>query len=155
MYGIIYVILGNRTGNSLAMATYIMKAAGRPGSPAEIRGIAAASLTVVCIIHATWRKGGILLNNMLAVLKASILLAIIVIGFAALGGASFGNGEVHGNTTETMTSNFNVKSAFATSTTNAASFADSFIQIIYTCSEFDQPFNVSNTSLGHILSHNI
>lgn len=147
MYGIIYVILGNRTGNALMMAAYIMKAAGRPGSASEIRGIAAAVLTLVCIIHAVWRKGGILLNNLLASLKASILVSIIAIGFAASAGASFGNGEVHGYTidpdTKAKTSNFNFHSSFATTTTDAASFASSFIQILYTFGGFEQPFNVS------------
>ena len=146
MYGIIYVILGNRTGNALMMATYIYKAAGRSGSASEIRGIAAAILTAVCIIHATWRKGGILLNNMLAILKASILVAIIAIGFSASAGASFGHGKVHGYTinpdTQTETSNFQVNSSFATSTNDAAGFASSFIQILYTFSGFEQPFNV-------------
>ena len=147
MYGIIYVILGNRTGNALMMAAYIMKAAGRPGSASEIRGIAAAVLTVVCIVHATWRKGGILLNNLLASLKASILVAIIAIGFAASAGASFGHGEVHGYTinpdTKTKTSNFNFHSSFATTSNSAASFASSIIQILYTFGGFEQPFNVS------------
>lgn len=129
------------------MAEYIMKAAGRPGSESEIRGIAAAIITLVCIIHATWRKGGILFNNLLALLKASILLAIIAIGFAASAGASFGHGKVHGYTinpdTKTNTSNFDIHSSFATTTRDAASFASSFIQIFYTFSGFEQPFNVS------------
>lgn len=129
------------------MAVYIMKAAGRAESPSEIRGLAAAILTVVCIIHATWRKGGILLNNMLAVLKASILVAIIAIGFAASAGASFGHGEVHGYTinpdTKTETLNFNIRSSFAYSTNDAAGFASSFIQILYSLGGFEQPFNVS------------
>lgn len=147
MYGVIYVILGNRTGNALMMAAYINKAAGRSDSASEVRGIAAAILTLVCIIHATWRKGGILLNNMLAVLKASILVAIIAVGFAASAGASFGHGNVEGYTidpdTHTKTSNFQVHSAFATSSNDAAGFISSFIQILYTFSGFEQPFNVS------------
>ncbi len=150
MYGIIFVILGNRTGNALVMGTYIMKAAGRPETPSEVRGIAASVLTVVCIIHAAWRKGGILLNNILAVVKVSILVAIIVIGFAALGGASFGHGKVAGYTIhpETLrkTSNFNVQSSFDTSTSDAASYVSAYIQILYTVGGFDQPFYVSGTS---------
>lgn len=154
MYGIIFVILGNRAGNALVMGTYIMKAAGRPETPSEVRGIAASVLTVVCIIHAAWRKGGIHLNNILAVVKVSILVAIIAIGFAALGGASFGHGKVAGYTihpdTLRKTSNFDVQSSFNTSTSDAASFVSAYIQITYTMSGFDQPFYVSGTSRVHI-----
>lgn len=129
------------------MAAYIMKAAGRSGSASEVRGIAAAVLTLVCIIHATWRKGGILINNMLALLKVSILVAIIAIGFAASAGASFGHGKVHGYTinpdTKTKTPNFDLHLSFASSTNDAAGFASSFIQILYTFGGFEQPFSVS------------
>ena len=91
MYGVIYVTLGNLSGNAIAFGLYVMEAAGVAGSDSAVRGLAAASLTFACILHALWRKGGIVLNNLLAFVKVSTLLAIIVIGFAASAGASFGN----------------------------------------------------------------
>lgn len=152
MYGIIFIILGNRAGNAIAFGIYVMQAAGRTGSPSEIRALAIAVLTAACMIHWLWRRGGILLNNLLATLKASILLAIIVIGFSAAAGVSFGHGEVHGNTidpdTSRSTSNFDIHSSFAHGSTSAASYANSIIFIIYAYGGYDQPFYVSNI-LGH------
>ena len=91
MYGVIYITLGNLSGNSIAFGLYIMDAAGVTGSDSAVRGLAVMGLTFACILHALWRKGGIILNNLLAFVKVSILLVIIVIGFAASAGASFGN----------------------------------------------------------------
>lgn len=148
MYGIIFIILGNRAGNAIALGIYIMQAADRAPSPPEIRALAVAALTAACAIHWLWRKGGIVLNNLLAVLKACILLAIIAIGFSASAGASFGHGKVHGNTvdpeTSRSTSNFDIHTSFAHSSTSAASYANSIIFIIYSYGGFDQPFYVSD-----------
>ena len=91
MYGVIYVTLGNLSGNAIAFGLYVMEAAGVTGNHAAVRGLAVMSLTFACLLHALWRKGGILFNNLLAVVKVSTLLAIIVIGFAVSAGASFGN----------------------------------------------------------------
>ena len=91
MYGVIYITLGNLSGNSIAFGLYVMDAAGVTGNDSAVRGLAVMALTFACVLHALWRKGGIVLNNLLAVVKVSTLLAIIVIGFASSAGASFGN----------------------------------------------------------------
>lgn len=149
MYGIIFVILGNRAGNAIAFGIYIMQAANRTGSPSEIRALAVTALTVACMTHWLWRRGGLFLNNILALLKASILVAIIVIGFSASAGASFGRGKVHGDTiapdTSRSTPNFDIHTSFTHASTSAASYANSIIFIVYSYGGFDQPFYVSNT----------
>ena len=91
MYGVIYITLGNLSGNSIAFGLYVMEAAGVTGSDSAVRGLAVMALTFACVLHALWRKGGIVLNNLLAFVKVSTLLAIIVIGLASSAGASFGN----------------------------------------------------------------
>ena len=91
MYGVIYVTLGNLSGNAIAFGLYVMDCAGVAGNDSAVRGLAVMSLTFACILHALWRKGGILFNNLLAFIKVSMLLAIIIIGFAVSAGASFGN----------------------------------------------------------------
>ena len=68
-----------------------MDAAGVAGNDSAVRGLAVMSLTFACVLHALWRKGGIVLNNLLAFVKVSMLLAIIVLGFAVSAGATFGN----------------------------------------------------------------
>lgn len=91
MYGVIYVTLANLSGNAIAFGLYVMEAAGITGRDSAVRGLAVTSLTFACILHALWRKGGIVFNNLLAFFKVSMLLAVIIIGFAVSAGASFGN----------------------------------------------------------------
>lgn len=92
IYGLIFVVLGNLTGNAIACGQYIMQAAGAPDHPQAVRGLAVAILPGACLIHGLWRHGGIVLNNVLASIKVLTLVAVIVIGFATAEGASFGNG---------------------------------------------------------------
>ncbi|KAI4236573.1 MAG: hypothetical protein L6R40_006129 [Gallowayella cf. fulva] len=139
MYGVIFVILGNLTGNAIAMGQYIMQAAGIPNHEAAVRGIAVAALTAACLIHGLWRNGGIVLNNVLALIKVLTLTAVIVIGFAAAGGASFGNGTVGKAAVKT---NFDTHKSFSRPSHDAGSYARSIVYVVYSYSGFKQPFYV-------------
>ena len=151
MYGVVYVILGNLSGNAIAFGIYVLEASGIKGHDAAIRGLAVAALTVACLLHGAWRNGGIVVNNMLASLKVLILIAVICIGFAASAGATFGHGPVHGETvdptTGKVTSNFDTHSSFTHARHGVASYADSLLFIVYTYSGYEQPFYVSSISL--------
>ena len=146
MFAVIYVILGNLSGNAVAFGIYVLEAAGIEGHESAIRGLAVACLTVACLLHASWRQGGIIVNNLLALLKVSILLAVVGIGFAASAGASFGHGPVHGVTVNPDTGksspNFDTHSSFANPRKDAASYAESLLFIVYTYSGYEQPFYV-------------
>ena len=150
MYGVMFVILGNLSGNAIAFGIYVLEAANVEGHhhyDAAVRGLAVACLTVACLLHGVWRKGGIWINNILATLKVLILVAVIGIGFAASAGAKFGHGPVHGetvdSTTGNVTPNFDTKSSFAHPQHDAASYADAILFIVYTFSGYEQPFYVS------------
>lgn len=147
MYAFMFVILGNPSGNAIACGIYIKEAAGIEGHDSAVRGLAVASLTLPCLLHALWRRGGIFLINLLAFLKVLILLAIIVIGFAASAGASFGHGPVHGQTinptTHELTSNFEIHSSFTNASRNTANYASSMLFIVNAYSGYKQPFYVS------------
>ncbi len=149
MYGVVYVILGNLSGNAIAFGIYVLEAFNTTGHDAAVRGLAVAALTVACLLHAFWRNGGIIVNNVLASLKALILMAVIAIGFAASAGAKFGNGPVHGETvdpsTGRVTSNFDVHSSFDHPRRDVASYADALLFIVYTFSGYEQPFYVRLT----------
>lgn len=110
--------------------------------------MAVASLTLACLLHASWRRGGIVVNNALAILKVLILLAIIIIGFAVSAGASFGHGPIRGQTmdpkTQELTSNFDPKTSFADPRTDTASYFGSILLVKYTYSGYEQPFYVSD-----------
>ena len=151
MYGVVYVILGNLSGNAIAFGIYVLEAAGIKGHDAAVRGLAVAALTAASLLHGVWRNGGIVANNILASLKVLILIAVICIGFAASAGAKFGHGPVHGETvdpaTGNATSNFDTHSSFAHARHDAASYADSLIYIVYTYSGYEQPFYVSRVAL--------
>ena len=148
MFGVIYVILGNLSGNAVVFGIYILHAAGIEGRDSTVRGLAVVCLTAACLLHAAWRKGGIILNNLLAVLKSLILVAIVIIGFAASAGASFGHGPVHGQTvnpiTHKVTSNFDPHSSFAFATSDTAGYAASILFIVFSFSGYEQPFYVGH-----------
>lgn len=150
MFGVIYVVLGNLAGNAVVFGIYVLHAAGIEGHDSTVRGLAVVALTAACLLHASWRRGGILLNNILAVLKVLILLAIVVIGFAASAGASFGHGPVHGQTvnptTHKTTSNFDPHSSFAFARDDPAGYASSILFVVYCFSGYEQPFYVCRPS---------
>ncbi|KAL8980957.1 MAG: hypothetical protein Q9177_005729, partial [Variospora cf. flavescens] len=117
-------MLGNLAGNAIAMGQYIMQAAGQPDKPEAIRGIAVAALIGACLIHGLWRNGGIVLNNVLAIIKILTLMAVIIIGFAVAGGASFGNGPIGRNVVK---ENFNTRKTFSRPSDDAGSYARSIV----------------------------
>ena len=139
MYGFIFVILGNLAGNGVAFGIYFLQAVGAPDHPHAVRGLAVASLIIACLIHGLWRKGGIYFNNFLAIIKVLTLLAVIVIGFAAAAGASFGNGPVGKSASKT---NFDPAKSFSDPSGDFGSYARSFVYVVYSYSGFKQPFYV-------------
>ncbi|KAL8691465.1 MAG: hypothetical protein Q9218_003309 [Villophora microphyllina] len=146
IFGLIYIILGNLSGNAIAFGIYICQAADVEGHAPLVRGLAVVCLTAACLLHASWRKGGLVVNNLIAVLKVLVLVAIVIIGFAASAGASFGHGPVHGETvnpkTQNKTSNFSTHSSFAFASNDPASYAESLLYVVYTFSGYEQPFYV-------------
>ena len=140
MYGLVFVVLGNLAGNAVALGQYVMRAAGDPDNTHAIRGLAVAALTGACLIHGLWRKGGIVLNNVLALIKVLILMAVIVIGFAVAAGASFGNGPVG---KAAVKANFDINKSFQDPKGDVGSYARSIVYIVYSYSGFKQPFYVS------------
>ena len=136
MYGIVFVILGNLSGNAIAFGNYVMIAGSRPdASKADIIGLAIAALSVAILLHVCSRRGGIIINNLFAVIKVLLLIAIIVMGFIKAGGHKLGGA---GKATE----NFNPQTSFHSGGRGVADYADSFLYIIYAYSGFEQPFYV-------------
>jgi hypothetical protein len=132
-----FIVLGNLSGNAIAFGQNVLVAANRGiEDKAEVIPLAIAALTVACLLHVSTRRGGIFVNNCFAIFKIAILLAIIIIGFAIAGGANF-----HGGSSQTA--NFDVHTSFSHPSRNVASYTDSFFDILYTFSGFQQPFYVS------------
>lgn len=140
MYGIVFIILGNLSGNAIAFGIYVMSAAGHDDpSRGAVIGLAIGALTLACLVHVASRRGGILLNNFFAIAKVVLLLLIIILGFIRSSGYTFG-GRASPDTYPTH--NFDPSKSFKGDGQNAPSFADALLFIVYTYSGFEQPFYV-------------
>ena len=149
MYGVIYITMGNLSGNCIAFGTYVLQAAGINDGDHDsmVRGLAVICMTAACLLHATTRQGGIFVIIVVAIFKVCILLAIIGIGFAAIGGKTYGYGEVHGmtitnSTTQTGPANLDPHTSFAHAKSDFASYANSILFVLYSFSGNEQPFYV-------------
>jgi amino acid transporter len=77
--------------NALSFGDDIIGGAGTNRSTAEdnaARGIAIAAVTFCCLLHSFTRRGGILLNNIVVVIKLLILCSFPILAFCALGGVA-------------------------------------------------------------------
>ena len=151
MYGVIYIIMGNLSGNCIAFGIYTLQVAGiNDGHDSLVRGLAVLCMTAACLLHAISRQGGIYIIIVLAIFKVCILLAITGIGFAALGGKTYGYGPVHGETitnsiTQAGPANLDLHSSFAYVRSDFASYANSILFVVFTFSGNEQPFYVRNS----------
>jgi amino acid transporter len=136
MYGIVFILLGNLSGNAIAFGEYVMVAANHPSaSRADVIGLAIAALSVAILLHVCSRRGGIIINNLFTIVKVSILIAIIVMGFIKASGHKLGGADK-------STDNFDPKKSFHNNQRDIGSYSDSFLYIIYAYSGFEQPFYV-------------
>lgn len=83
VYGIVFIVLGNTAGNAISFAEHALIAHGSENPPDWcINGIAIGAITVACLLHGSWRAGGIWVNNIFATIKCLLLLVFIVGGLA-------------------------------------------------------------------------
>ncbi|KAH7179784.1 amino acid permease-domain-containing protein [Fusarium flagelliforme] len=137
MFGFCFIALGNMAGNCISFATRVLAASGEEDpTPGAVRGIAIGIAILTCFIHTFSRRGGILLNNMLAMIKVMILLLIIVtaivVGAGGLKGSDGKPVEKH------IGANTQPSTAFADSG-DANGYAHAFLAIIFSFSGFEQP----------------
>ncbi|KAH6991863.1 amino acid permease-domain-containing protein [Fusarium venenatum] len=91
LYGISFICIGNMAGNCINCAFRLVEAANPGKKPSDlnegtIRGIAIVIAIFPCLIHAFSRRGGILLNNLLAFIKVLMLIFMIIATWAVAGG---------------------------------------------------------------------
>ena len=94
-------------------------------------------MSAACLVHAVYRQGGIYFIILMAIFKVCILMVIIIIGFAAMGGRTFGYGAVHGqtildDTAQTGPSNLAASTSFKFAERDFASYANSILFVVYT-----------------------
>lgn len=128
MFGISFIVLGNMAGNCISFSIWIVRAAGHDQvSDGAIRGIALAVATLSCCIHAFSRRGGIFLNNVLAVIKVMILLLIIIT--AVIVAAGDGRDHPVFQAEDRFSENMNIDAAFDGASSDAHNYASAFLSI--------------------------
>lgn len=101
MFGLSFICVGNMASNCIDCALRLLALANMHNAPesttdttagynsrheALVRGIAIAIATVTCFIHAFSRRGGIILNNVFAVVKLLFLVSIVLATWVVAGG---------------------------------------------------------------------
>lgn len=163
MYGILFIIWGNISGNAIAFGIYVSLASDPSKDPNDrkgfVVGLAIMVLTVCASLHVFTRRGGILLNNAVAMTKVTILVTVAILGFVHAGGKYLqarpgGINEEpawHSSTHENFNitsaiinsaakNNFDVHKSFHTDGHDVASYVDSLLFALFSCTGFEQPF---------------
>lgn len=164
MFGIMFIILGNISGNSVAFGIYVMIAAGKDpigkdalGTRLSVYGIAVALLTFCAAFHIFTRRGGIMLNNAMGTFKIALILALALLGFVHAGGrylqrltdavdepavfgADFNVTSVAIN--DAASHNLNPLTAFVNEGIDGSSIFESFLYALFAYTGFRQPFYV-------------
>ncbi|KAK4243530.1 amino acid permease-domain-containing protein [Corynascus novoguineensis] len=100
LFGISFICVRNMAGNCILCAVRLLQAA-YPDQEAtsfgsrKVRGIAIAIAVFACFIYSFSRRRGILLNNILALVKVGILLLLIGMAYVVVAGMP---NEFHNNT---------------------------------------------------------
>ncbi|RSL66847.1 hypothetical protein CEP53_003217 [Fusarium sp. AF-6] len=150
LYGISFICIGNMAGNCINCALRLVEAANPEMDPSKfdegkIRGIAIVIAIFPCLIHAFSRRGGILLNNLLAFIKVLMLIFMIIATWAVAGGPLGVRGLPESNINNS-TSASNSSNETPISSSEGKAYAQAFLSIIFAFSGFDQP----NYVLGEI-----
>jgi len=170
-YGFLFIALGTLAGNSIMLARYLLRAAGKApysGDPTNenldivhpqggVTAIAIAAITLTVFIHMFSRRGGILINNIFAVVKVLFLCAIIVMAFVYAytnAGVNYKGtpnrdvAEIRAN----ITANFATSNSFKTPNgeqgPDGASALTAILYVFYSYSGYLQPMYV----LGEVRS---
>lgn len=85
VYGVLFIVLGNTAGNAISFGQHALRAKGVKENEIDqhewqIKGIAVAAITGACLLHGSWRAGGIYVNNLFATIKCLFLVVFIIAG---------------------------------------------------------------------------
>jgi amino acid transporter len=162
VYGIIFLILGNTSGNATAFAIYFLIASGLDLDQVNVRnrrgdiyGIAIGLLTFCSALHIFSRRGGIIISDTLGTIKMVMIFTLSILGFIHAGKKylqSKGIDELAVpsavfNITSAMvnnatSSNMDIHTSFLTQRHDLGSYSESFLFALFAFSGFEQPFYV-------------
>lgn len=127
----LFVLLTHFAGNCIAFAKLVLQAF----EPGDVnpdyrlqKFVALCLLTFVCLLHTFSTKWGVAVNNMLAIYKVTLVTFIIMVGFAAMGGArgkdvSWGDNEHYGL--------INFKDAMVTEPRSMLEYASAILGVLW------------------------
>ncbi|KFY67516.1 hypothetical protein V496_01536 [Pseudogymnoascus sp. VKM F-4515 (FW-2607)] len=165
IYGIMYIVLGNISGNAIAFGIYVMIAAGRDPvndhtnhhQKGPVLGLAVAVLTLCAFLHIFSRRSGIWINNFFGVVKISMLLAIAILGFVHAGKKYLQSSGITDQVTSSngtmvnidspminkaANNNLDIHTSFSSPRGDVASYVNSFLYVLYSYTGYEQPFYV-------------
>jgi hypothetical protein len=132
VFGVVFILVGNASANAMSFAIHVLAAAGYSGSLQNpVRGIAVATVTIVCLLHGMWRRLGIVVNNTFAFIKILMMIMIIIVGFTAIGGKVYGGESPAG-------ANFDPHSSFSGAQNQPYGYAEAYLGVVFTFGGFNQ-----------------
>ncbi|KAL1412172.1 hypothetical protein Q8F55_003182 [Vanrija albida] len=129
------VVLSFSSSNGFVVAQYIFRLTNRAGRDWEVKGVAIASLTLVCVIILLSNRVSMHLINVLGVVKVATLLFISFSGFAVLGGA-FPN--------KVKDPKHNFRNGFEGTSKDGYNLSNALVSIIFSYGGFNNSFNLAN-----------
>ncbi|KFA80227.1 hypothetical protein S40288_07930 [Stachybotrys chartarum IBT 40288] len=140
LFGVAFITLGNMAGNCISFSERILGAANvEDPNQGLVRGIALATALFTCFLHTFSRRGGIVINNFLAIIKVLILLFIIIVAILVAANAL-------PLVKNRFVENTHPSNSFDGASNDANGFAQAFLAIIFSFSGFEQP----NYVLGEV-----
>ncbi|EEH04696.1 high affinity methionine permease [Histoplasma capsulatum G186AR] len=131
-FATVFILFGNVAGNCVNFAVMVLQASNTEVTNDAVRAISIAVALFACFTHTFTRRGGILLSNILAMIKLAMLFMIVITAIVAATGA-------FPQTESAAAKNFNSKNSFRKASTQANDYANAFLLIIFTFSGFEQP----------------
>lgn len=131
MYGIPFIVVGTAAGNAMICAQCIFRAAGRDPSKAAVRGLAFGLASIACLLHASWRTGGIRLFIVFGVVKLCMLVAIFVLGVIYTAGGLQGSNSI-------AAENLSVHNSMDNALDSAYGYAEAFLAVLFAYGGFNQ-----------------
>jgi amino acid transporter len=132
VYGLNYIFVASSAPNALSFGDDVIGGAGTDRSAAKdnaARGIAMVAVTFCCCLHAFTRRGGIVLNNIVVVVKLMILCAFPIMAFCALGGVA---------DTNHAKANMSASNAFDDARTNVDGYVQATMAILFAYNGYNQ-----------------
>lgn len=132
LYGMAFICIGAMAGNTVAFAVRALQASYPGSSPgdfssASVRGIAIAVAIATCFIHTITRRGGIILNNVIAIIKICILFLIIITAIVVSAGG-IRDSDTGEKVPNVIAQNVDVANSFKPISEGASSEANGFAQ---------------------------